>query len=202
LAVAADHAEIASGDAHDMHPIIDLGETDELTGQRLADEDELAPPLDLAGVAHAANLVVRVVPGIGEARRQGASGRLPSRGRCRLADRPVRALHVEARPKPVEARLLLGDRGRCWRRGLGLESSVYALVPAVILRARLKRGSMTSFSQHTESTGEATRAARAERLAVVRTDRAGKPDARENPLQRPSERAIIFVPFSRSRGLF
>ena len=69
--------------------------------QRLADEDELAAPLDRAVVAHAAHLVVgdrtrarRVVRG------QRAPRRLPVARRRRLAERLVRALLVVV---PAEA---------------------------------------------------------------------------------------------------
>src|SRR5215510_12416803 len=72
-AVAADHAQIAAREADDMAAAVVLGDADQFARERLADEELFAAPLDLPGRAHAASLVVGVVPGIRQApRRKGA----------------------------------------------------------------------------------------------------------------------------------
>src|SRR5262245_3669913 len=71
-AVAIDHSEIATAETHDWAAPLQLGEADQLAGQRLADENPLAAPLDDAGRMHPPHLVVGVVPRVLEASRQGA----------------------------------------------------------------------------------------------------------------------------------
>ena len=95
-----------------------LGKSDDLTCERLADEHMLAMPLDHAGLAHATNLMIGIVPGILEASRHRSLRWFPSlRGR-HLVDRLVWALLVVQRDEatPIGLRSakfsIFGIRGR------------------------------------------------------------------------------------------
>ena len=75
--IAADDAQIAVTEAHDMTAALELGEADELAGQGLADEHVLAPPLDGPRRAHTPHLVIGVIPRLLEPRRQLPRRRTP-----------------------------------------------------------------------------------------------------------------------------
>src|ERR1700751_2465928 len=76
-AVPIDHPEIAMTEAGDVPAALVLGQAYELACQRFADEPLLTAPLDRTIPMHAANLMISVVPGILQARRQSASRWLP-----------------------------------------------------------------------------------------------------------------------------
>ena len=82
---------------------------DPRAGKRFADEYELGAPLDRSIPAHAAHLMIGVVPGLGHPRRHCPLRRLPVARRCRLAERLVRTLLVVVGAEYVEAHLLLVD---------------------------------------------------------------------------------------------
>ena len=63
-AVPIDHPEIAMTEAGDVPAALVLGEAYELAGQRCGDKHLLTAPLDRTIPAHAANLMISVVPGI------------------------------------------------------------------------------------------------------------------------------------------
>ncbi len=93
-----------------------------------------AAPFDPTRWAHAAHLVIGIVPWVFEAARKLANRRLPMlRWRC-LRKRLVRALLVIVLAEGVEARLLFFDSRRRRARRLGLKCDA-ALVTAVVLRA-------------------------------------------------------------------
>ena len=119
-AAAIEEAQVAAAEAHDMVSVLELGQPDELAHQRLADERELAPPLDVAFVAHPPHLMKSVVPGILEALRHGAGRGLVDFGRRPLGKRLVRALLVIVAAEFVEASLLLLGVGGRRLRGLFL----------------------------------------------------------------------------------
>src|SRR5690606_24994667 len=99
-------------------PAFGLGEADEFAAHRLADEDVLALPLDLAPRLHASNLVPRVVPWVLDARRVGPGrGHIVPRRRL-LPECLVRPLAIEFPAQPIEALLLGGGRRRRRRRRL------------------------------------------------------------------------------------
>lgn len=134
--LAIDQPEIATAEAHEVAASVVLTEADELTCERLANENVLAAPFDIAGGTHPANLVIGVVPRVIETAWQGARGRLPEFDGRHLVERLMWPLLVEVVAEGIEAALLLGDRCRGRLRGLGLQRAVHALVPAVVLRAR------------------------------------------------------------------
>lgn len=123
-------------EARDMSAALGFGKAYELTCECLTDEHLLATPLDHAIAAHAANLMIGVVPRIYQARRQSTNRRLPMCSRRRLLERLMRALLVVVTAEAVEPPLLLGRRCSCWLRRLCLQCTVHALVTTVILRAR------------------------------------------------------------------
>src|SRR6516164_8697230 len=135
-AVAIDHSQVAMAEAHDGAAALVFSEADEFACERLADENALAVPLDLSGVAHATNLMIGIVPRILQPGWHRAGWRLPLLSRRRLVDRLVRALLIVISAKRIEAFLLLARRGRRWLRGLVLQRPMHALVPAIILWAR------------------------------------------------------------------
>ena len=63
-AVAIDHPEVAMIEARDVSAALGFGEAYELTCERLTDKHLFATPLDHAIAAHAANLMIGVVPRI------------------------------------------------------------------------------------------------------------------------------------------
>src|SRR6516225_3750815 len=116
-AAAVDDAEVVAAEAHDMSAIIEFGDAHQLADERLADEGEVAAPLDFPARAHAADLVVGVVPGVPDAPRHGARRGRIKLGRRPLPERFVRALLVIVTAEHVEPRLLLvGVGGRRLRR--------------------------------------------------------------------------------------
>jgi hypothetical protein len=88
-------------EARDMATALMLGETYELAGQRLADENLFTLPLSIP--AHASDLMIGIVPRIFEARRQGTGGRLPMSARGRLPQRLMRTLLVVVSAETIEA---------------------------------------------------------------------------------------------------
>src|SRR5919204_3180266 len=112
--VAIDDPEVVLAEADDGGAAVVLGQADELACERLADENALAAPLDLAGVMHTTNFMIGIVPGILQAHRHCTSRSLPAFGGRYLVDRFVRALLVVISAKRIEAFLLLARR--CGRR--------------------------------------------------------------------------------------
>ena len=109
--VAADNAEIASTEAHDVASVVDFLEPDELVAERPTDEHNRAPPLDSTAVAaDAAHLVIRVIPRLSDAFWKRTQRRPPVFGR-RLQKRLVRPLLVVVRAERIESRLLLNVMG-------------------------------------------------------------------------------------------
>lgn len=129
-----DDAEVDVAEANDVKALVELGDADDLSGQRLADEEMAAAPLDLAVGADAADLMVGVVPGVFEPVREGPRRGRPVIGRRGLVQRLVRPLIVVVAAEGVEAGLLLGQAGRRRIGGLRLQGPVHALVAAVLLR--------------------------------------------------------------------
>ena len=81
FACSVDQPEIDGGEADDPVAILGFGDADGLPGERLADENKIAAPLDLAGGPDPPGRVIRVVPW----RRDLIGGR--SRRRMITADR-------------------------------------------------------------------------------------------------------------------
>lgn len=81
-----DLPEVAGHEAHEMAAALVHDEADRLAGQRLADEDVFAAPLDRAVAADTAHLMIGVVPRLLDAARQPAVRRLPAARRRGLAD--------------------------------------------------------------------------------------------------------------------
>lgn len=89
-----------------VSPLFILGQSDEFAGERLADEDQADPPLDLARRPDAPHLVAGVIPGLDH--RSGlAPGRVqPEAGGRVLAQGLMRALLVVF--------CLKASKRRCW----------------------------------------------------------------------------------------
>src|SRR5262245_59649679 len=185
-AVAIDHSEIATAETHDVAAALQLGEADQLAGQRLADENPLPAPFHDAGRVHPPDLVVGVVPRVLEASRQGTQRRLPATCRHHLTQRLVRPLLVVVNPEALEPLLLLGSRRRRRLGGQSLQRTMHALVATVVLRAR--RRDIARFDAEPQPPHrqhrQPARSRRAERCTVVGTYRRGQPDLRKNPLAR------------------
>src|ERR1700722_824331 len=172
-AAAIDQADVAIAEAHHMIAGFEFGDANQFADQRLGDEYALAFPHDLARAAHAPDLVIGIVAMLLDAIRH-----LPLRWRVdlvrrSLAERFMRPLFVVVSAEGVEAPLLLGRiRGRR-ARGLGLEGAMHALMAAILLR----RGWMDEVRLDAEldpprrQPRQAAGAGRAERRAVVATDR-------------------------------
>src|SRR5258707_632006 len=101
---------------------------------RLAEEDQVAAPADLAPAADLTHDVIGIVPGL--LGLVGIGSRRWPVAACRrhLAERFVRPMVVEIIAETVEAGLLLGRRGGGRARGLRLERGMHALVTAILLR--------------------------------------------------------------------
>jgi hypothetical protein len=112
-----DKPEVVTAKGHDMVAVVGLSEADEFADLSLADEGELAPPLDFAARAHPSHLMVGVVPpGLGVAPAWPRRGRVEI-GRRPLGDRFMRPLLVVVAAERVEARLLLPGVGGRSPRG-------------------------------------------------------------------------------------
>src|SRR5258707_616768 len=100
---------------------------------RLAEEDQVAAPADLAPAADLTHDVIGIVPGL--LGLVGIGSRRWPVAACRrhLAERFVRPMVVEIIAETVEAGLLLGRRGGGRARGLRLERGMHALVTAILL---------------------------------------------------------------------
>src|SRR5258705_3392780 len=122
---AIDEADVQIAEAHDVIAGLEFGNANELIHQRLADEDELAFPFDLAVAADATDLVIGVIPGILHAIRHGVLGALVSLRRRPLAKRFVRTFLVVRATKDVKAGRPLGRILCRWRRALRLQRAVH-----------------------------------------------------------------------------
>ena len=184
-AAGVDETDVQVAKAHHVVAGVEFSNAHEFVDQRLADEDKLAFPFDHARAADTANLMIGVIPGVLLARRHGARGSGVGRRRRSLAERFVRTFLVVMRSEPVKARLLLSGV-RCRRgRGLCLQRAMHALMSAVLLR----RGRMDEVRGDAElhppgrQFGEAARAARAERRAIVAADRQRQAMLAKSPLK-------------------
>src|SRR5262249_46897412 len=102
--------------------------------QDLAEEDELAAPLDLAVGVDTSHRMIAVVGRLAQ-RTRIAPGRGPVERRRRLlAERLMRPLLVELAAGAGEAALLGGERRRRRRGRRCLERAVHAFVAPVLLR--------------------------------------------------------------------
>src|SRR3546814_4095528 len=110
-----------------------LGDADGLADERLADEDEIAAPPDLAIGAHTPHGMLGVVGQRLDALGPAARARRVSAGRRLLAQRLVRPDFVVLLPEAVEAPLLGGKRAGRRFGGVALERPVHAFMPAVLL---------------------------------------------------------------------
>src|SRR4051794_4472042 len=132
--VAVDEAELEIGEADEPVTGRGLGDADGLAGERLADEDAVTAPADVAAGPHAALGAVGRIGGrfdpLGVASWR---GRIVSRRRD-LAQGLVRPHIVVIVPPGVEARLLGGAVRGGRAGGLALQRFVHALVPPVLLR--------------------------------------------------------------------
>ena len=81
-------------EAGDVPAALVLGEAYELACQRFANKHLLTAPLDRTIPVHAANLMISVVPGILQARRQNAGRWLPMCRRRRLLEGLMRPLLI------------------------------------------------------------------------------------------------------------
>src|SRR5271167_2577981 len=175
LGLPVDNTEIDFGEADQPVANLGFGNADRLADQRLAEEDHVAAPTDLAIAADLAHGVIGIVPGllnlIGIGSRRGP---IAARGR-HLAERLVRAIVVEIVAEAVEARLLFGRRGGRWTRGLRLERGMHALVTPILLR-RAGLDALQTNAQldpvHRKPGQTARAGARGKRGAVVAADRA------------------------------
>src|SRR5208282_5034233 len=132
-AAAIDEAEVVAAEARDLVSVFEFGEANQFARERLADEDEFAPPFDFAGGADPARLVVGVIPGLVDPLGHGAWGRCVELGRGRLAQRLVGTFLVVMAAELVEARLLFARVGGRRLRGLRLQRAMHAFVTSVLL---------------------------------------------------------------------
>src|SRR5262249_24482152 len=111
-----DEAEFDAGEADPPVAAGALGDANGFADQDLAEEDELAAPLDLAVGVDTSHRMIAVVGRLAQ-RTRIAPGRGPVERRRRLlAERLMRPLLVELAAEAVEAALLGGERRRR-RRG-------------------------------------------------------------------------------------
>ena len=143
-----------------------------LTGQRRADKDQFALPLDLAVAAHPAQLVVGGIVGIFKAGRIAPRrGRVMARRRS-LAERFVRPLLVELGTELIQAALLGVTGGGRWAGALGLERAMHPFVTAVLLRLAGcdALGDDPQLDPPHRQSAQSGRAQRGERRAIVGAD--------------------------------
>ena len=108
--------------------------TDGLTGQHRADEDEVATPPDLAVATYAPLDKAFRVDGVGDAVGIGPGRGAVDAGRRLEAEGLMRPFVVEDVAEGIEAQLLFAGRGRGWQTAIQLQGEVHALMPAVLLR--------------------------------------------------------------------
>ena len=134
-AVAVEDAEIVVAEADNMQAAVDLSQLNCFAFHNFVDEYEHPAPFDFSGGAHAAHLVVSIVPGLLHHLWQSAQWPSPMGCRCRLAERFMWPLLILVAAKLIEANLLLLPGLGRRIRSLGLHRSVHVLVAAVVLRA-------------------------------------------------------------------
>src|SRR5215471_17301459 len=180
-----EQADVAVAEAHDVVLGFELGDADELTDQRFADEDLAAFPLDCAGRPHPTDLMMGIVPWLLDTIRHGAL-----RGRIDLVRRPLpqrlmRTLFVVVAAEGIKTDLLRASVGGRWARGLRLERAMHALMAAVLLR----RGRMNEMGLDAEleppgrQACQAARSGRTERRPVVAADCPRQPEATKRPVK-------------------
>src|SRR3546814_1149604 len=97
LALGIDAAEFDRAVAHRPGALFGFLQPDRLADQHLAEEHQLAVPLDLAVGAYPADLVAVGILGLAQVPAVGPRRRIVAVGRGGLAERLVRALFVEIR---------------------------------------------------------------------------------------------------------
>src|SRR5271170_8293254 len=99
---SVDDSEIDIAESKEPIAIGGLGDADRLAGERLADEDQIATPLDLAGGTDPAHGVLGVIPRFLEALGKRPRGRSIAAGRGLLAERLVRPKFIEEPNEVIE----------------------------------------------------------------------------------------------------
>src|SRR6202167_4209300 len=129
-----DDAEVDVADPKEPVAIRRLSNADGLAGEHLADEYEIAAPLDLAGGTDPAHGVLGVIPRLLEALGERPRGRSIAADRGLLAERLVWPEIAEERNELIAAGVLLaaGLGGRS--SGVLLQGSMHALMASVLLR--------------------------------------------------------------------
>src|SRR6266852_9081752 len=165
--------------------LLGLDDPDRLAGQRLADEDIVAVPLDRAIGAHATDSVIGIVP-----RFHDAIGIRSPRSRivaCRrgLVERLVRPVVIVLIAKTVKAILLLPGTRRRRLRGLLLECAMHAFVPSILLRSAWLDALQldAELHPHDRQPAQASCPSRGKGRPVVRADRPRQPKLAERPLK-------------------
>src|SRR5215475_5211420 len=150
----------------------ELGQTNELAGERLADEDAMTSPFDLAVRVDPTNLVIFVITRLRPLRYCSIRRRIEFAGHT-LAQRLMRPFLVVMVAEHIKARLLLGRIRRRRLRGLLLQGAMHPLVSAVLLwRGRMDEARFDpELEPPSRQPGETTRSTRAKGGSVVATDR-------------------------------
>src|ERR1700688_4359740 len=173
VALAVDEAELDVGVAYPPLAVLRLLHADRLADQDLADEDEVAVPLDLAVGAHPPNRHRLIIGGLAQRAWIGSRRADVERGRRFLPERLVWPLLVELAAEAFEALLLILEGCGRRRGGFSLEGAMHALVPTVLLRLAgldpLGRDGQL-YSPHRQRR-QTTRADRRKGRTVVATDR-------------------------------
>src|SRR6266481_7504304 len=105
LAAPVDDAKVDFGETDQPIAGFGFGDADRLAGQRLAEEDQIAAPFDLAVGTHPAHRVLGVVPRLLDPARIRPQRRAEAAGRRHLAERFVRAMVVKIVAEAVKAGL-------------------------------------------------------------------------------------------------
>src|SRR5262245_49430228 len=150
----------------------ELGQTNELAGERLADEDAMTSPFDLAVRVDPTNLVIFVITRLRPLRYCSIRRRIEFAGHT-LAQRLMRPFLVVMVAEHIKARLLLGRIRRRRVSGLLVQGAMHPLVSAVLLwRGRMDEARFDpELEPPSRQPGETTRSTRAKGGSVVATDR-------------------------------
>ena len=149
---SVDDAEVDVAEPKEPVAIGRLSNADGLAGERLADEYEIAAPLDLAGGTDPAHGVLGVIPRLLEALGERPRGRSIAADRGLLAERLVWPKFVEERNELIEAGLLLAGSRRASRAVCFSGVPCMRYMASVLLRrARVDPLRPMATSHHTES---------------------------------------------------
>ncbi len=171
--VLVDESEFDVAVADEPLALLGLLDRDRFADQRLADEDEVAGPLDAAVGAHPAHRGFVGIVGLAQGARVGARRSTIKRGWSGEVQGFVRPFVIVDGAEHVKGPLLLGERRLGRACGVFFQRAMQPLVPAVLLRLAGidPLGAHAKLDPPHGKPRKPARADRSERRPVVRADR-------------------------------